>query len=270
MSLFDLQDVCIAIGSLATLDLPMVVDLIGIYGLKGPYSTRTTTDWFLQALSVIPRGSWGDVARRFTMIRWCSLTKESRIWSWTGLAYLPQSTEKRRVLETPVGARHKCQRDRKNKIREITTGPPPHAAAPPIARMNARETRAGRAKGANAGRNSMRDDGWTCASGCANGRSTLTDGCARLSRRPAHALPSTMRDGWPITARCFARSGRPLLQRWASPPHAGAAMCGQRWRNVGRWLRALSAQDFLVVAAPPPAGAPVNFRRCRDGWSEFF
>ncbi|KZV41850.1 hypothetical protein F511_29050 [Dorcoceras hygrometricum] len=70
MSLFDLQDVCIAIGSIATLDLPMVVDLIGIYGLKGPYRTLITTDWFLQALSVIPRGSWGDVARRFTMIRW--------------------------------------------------------------------------------------------------------------------------------------------------------------------------------------------------------
>ncbi|KZV27163.1 hypothetical protein F511_20035 [Dorcoceras hygrometricum] len=48
----------------------MIVDLIGIYGLKGPYCTLTTTDWFLQALSVIPRGSWGDVARRFTMIRW--------------------------------------------------------------------------------------------------------------------------------------------------------------------------------------------------------
>ncbi|KZV24372.1 hypothetical protein F511_36658 [Dorcoceras hygrometricum] len=73
MSLFDLQDVCIAIGSIATLDLPMVVDLIGIYGLKGPYCTLTTTDWFLQALSVIPRGSWGDVARRFTMIRWAVL-----------------------------------------------------------------------------------------------------------------------------------------------------------------------------------------------------
>ncbi|KZV19706.1 hypothetical protein F511_34671 [Dorcoceras hygrometricum] len=64
MSLFDLQDVCIAIGSIATLDLPMVVDLIGIYGLKGPYYTLTTANWFLQALSVIPRGSWGDVARR--------------------------------------------------------------------------------------------------------------------------------------------------------------------------------------------------------------
>ncbi|KZV38591.1 hypothetical protein F511_09342 [Dorcoceras hygrometricum] len=74
MSLFDLQDVCIAIGSIATLDLPMVVDLIGIYGLKGPYCTLTTTDWFLQALSVIPRGSWGDVARRFTMIHWAGIT----------------------------------------------------------------------------------------------------------------------------------------------------------------------------------------------------
>ncbi|KZV25653.1 ribophorin I family protein [Dorcoceras hygrometricum] len=53
----------------------MVVDLIGIYGLKGPYCTLTTTDWFLQALSVIPRGSWGDVARRFTMIRWAGSHK---------------------------------------------------------------------------------------------------------------------------------------------------------------------------------------------------
>ncbi|KZV44162.1 hypothetical protein F511_13085 [Dorcoceras hygrometricum] len=70
MSLFDLQDVCIAIGSLTTLDLPMVVDLIGIYVFKGQYCTLTTTNWFLQALSVIPRGSWGDVARRFIMIRW--------------------------------------------------------------------------------------------------------------------------------------------------------------------------------------------------------
>ncbi|KZV27720.1 hypothetical protein F511_40727 [Dorcoceras hygrometricum] len=74
MSLFDLRDVCMVIGSLATLDLPMVVDLIGIYVLKGPYCTLTMTNWFLQALSVIPRGSWGDVARRFTMIRWATST----------------------------------------------------------------------------------------------------------------------------------------------------------------------------------------------------
>ncbi|KZV53923.1 hypothetical protein F511_16035 [Dorcoceras hygrometricum] len=48
MSLFDLQDVCIVIGSIETLDLPMIVDLIGIYVLKGPYCTLTTTNWFLQ------------------------------------------------------------------------------------------------------------------------------------------------------------------------------------------------------------------------------
>ncbi|KZV58103.1 hypothetical protein F511_31409 [Dorcoceras hygrometricum] len=66
----DLQDVCMAIESLTTLDLPMVVDSIEIYELKGPYYTLTMTDWFLQALSVIPRGSWGDVVRRFTMVRW--------------------------------------------------------------------------------------------------------------------------------------------------------------------------------------------------------
>ncbi|KZV38577.1 hypothetical protein F511_04282 [Dorcoceras hygrometricum] len=114
MSLFDLQDVCIDIGSLATLDLPMVVDLIGIYGLKGPYCTLTMTDWFLQALSVIPRGSWGDVARRFTMIRWAALPVQpdegvsDLVVERIGVK-LPQSTEKSRVLETPVGARHKWQ-----------------------------------------------------------------------------------------------------------------------------------------------------------------
>ncbi|KZV40155.1 hypothetical protein F511_33655 [Dorcoceras hygrometricum] len=130
----------------------MVVDLIGIYGLKGPYCTLTTTDWFLQALSVIPRGSWGDVARRFTMIRWAvlvdsrlpsSLHKPPRVAGIRsgrfdeenpfvqnssvllvqpdeGVSvlvvdricdYLPQSTEKSRVLVIPVGARHKCQQE---------------------------------------------------------------------------------------------------------------------------------------------------------------
>ncbi|KZV58079.1 hypothetical protein F511_37272 [Dorcoceras hygrometricum] len=59
----DLQDVCMAIESLTTLDLPMVVDSIGIYEMKGPYYMLTMTDWFLLALSVIPRGSWGNVVR---------------------------------------------------------------------------------------------------------------------------------------------------------------------------------------------------------------
>ncbi|KZV41463.1 plasma membrane ATPase 1-like [Dorcoceras hygrometricum] len=62
MSLFDLQDVCIAIGSLATLDLPMVVDLIGIYGLKGPYScTRKLMDFSTDGNS---SSRWPEQVRR--------------------------------------------------------------------------------------------------------------------------------------------------------------------------------------------------------------
>ncbi|KZV31092.1 Aldose-1-epimerase domain containing protein [Dorcoceras hygrometricum] len=107
MSLFDLQDVCIAIGSLATLDLPMVVDLIGIYGLKGPYYTLTTTNWFLQALSVISRGSWRDVARRFTMIRWAN----HNIQFWK----LIRSVRSDRRLE--------LYRSRSDGYRHLDTGP---------------------------------------------------------------------------------------------------------------------------------------------------
>ncbi|KZV33541.1 hypothetical protein F511_33552 [Dorcoceras hygrometricum] len=100
MSLFDLQDVCIVIGSLATLDLPMVVDLIGIYVLKGPYCTLTTTNWFLQALSVIPRGSWGDVARRFTMIRWAS--PKLRFRSHNGCGPMASSIGSLATLDLPM------------------------------------------------------------------------------------------------------------------------------------------------------------------------
>ncbi|KZV40628.1 hypothetical protein F511_23424 [Dorcoceras hygrometricum] len=113
MSLFDLQDVCIAIGSLATLDLPMVVDLIGIYGLKGPDCTLTTTNWFLQALSVIPRGSWGDVARRFTMIR------------WTTAPPLSQSRRRRRLVPPPpprVAGIRSVKFDEKNPSAQISSG----------------------------------------------------------------------------------------------------------------------------------------------------
>ncbi|KZV37455.1 hypothetical protein F511_44357 [Dorcoceras hygrometricum] len=102
MSLFDLQDVCIAIGSLATLDLPMVVDLIGIYGLKGPYCMLTTTNWFFQALSVIPRGSCRDVARRFTMIRWASPILQYRSHNGCGLtdSCIPEPLRVTQVLDS--------------------------------------------------------------------------------------------------------------------------------------------------------------------------
>ncbi|KZV22284.1 hypothetical protein F511_28305 [Dorcoceras hygrometricum] len=126
----------------------MVVDLIGIYGLKGPYCTLTTTNWFLQALSVIPRGSCGDVARRFTMIRWASpefrrrrrrfsrrkvvsgQLDEENPFVQNSSVLLVQADEgvsvlvvdrigdiyrslprRADVIVTTVGARHKCQQD---------------------------------------------------------------------------------------------------------------------------------------------------------------
>ncbi|KZV23773.1 hypothetical protein F511_27699 [Dorcoceras hygrometricum] len=111
MSLFDLQDVCIAIGSIATLDLPMVVDLIGIFALKEPYCTLTMTDWFLQALSVIPRGSWGDVARRFTMIRWASPKMWFRSHTCCGptASCIPEPLRVTQILENDDRLPLKCR-----------------------------------------------------------------------------------------------------------------------------------------------------------------
>ncbi|KZV48314.1 hypothetical protein F511_41939 [Dorcoceras hygrometricum] len=59
----------------------MIIDSVEIFELKGAYYTLTMTDWFLQTLPVIPRGSWADVARRFIMVRWlpfASLSPSSR------------------------------------------------------------------------------------------------------------------------------------------------------------------------------------------------
>ncbi|KZV46741.1 hypothetical protein F511_37277 [Dorcoceras hygrometricum] len=113
MSLFDLQDVCIAIGSLSTLDIPMVVDLIGIYVLKGPYCMLTTTDWFLQELSVIPRGSWGDVSRRFTMIRWVDRSDQIVYRSYDEVTPPPLLTPSPTAADhhAPPAVRRLCSRD---------------------------------------------------------------------------------------------------------------------------------------------------------------
>ncbi|KZV38085.1 DNA-directed RNA polymerase V subunit 1 [Dorcoceras hygrometricum] len=85
----------------------MIVDLIGIYGLKGPYCTLTTTNWFLQALSVIPRGSWGDVARRSyhdPMGPYCTLTTTN--WFLQALSVIPRGSwgdVARRSYHDPMG-----------------------------------------------------------------------------------------------------------------------------------------------------------------------
>ncbi|KZV58148.1 hypothetical protein F511_02741 [Dorcoceras hygrometricum] len=97
----------------------MVVDSIGIYELIGPYCMLTMTKWFLKALSVIPRGSWGDVARRFTMIRWVS----PKMWFRSHKCCEPTAScipEPLRVTQVLVS---QFPRRRRRRL-----PPPPHAA----------------------------------------------------------------------------------------------------------------------------------------------
>ncbi|KZV16726.1 hypothetical protein F511_25872 [Dorcoceras hygrometricum] len=296
MSLFDLQDVCIAIGSIATLDLPMVVDLIGIYGLKGPYCTLTTTNWFLQALSVIPRGSWGDVARRFTMIRWAVSVRrkiisgqfdEENPFVLISLVLLVQADEgvsflvvdrigdiyrnlprRADVFVTTVGARHKCQQDRKRKLEKHVAGPPPCAAATTTSRagramddLMSRAGRATRARWPGDYATASRDVRAPRAAATCRGRTSSYAVVARLARwRPLDvardgrrwaALFETKRRCWPHD--CAHGGAR---RRWSAALVAAAcAHCG--------------ARDFVDGA---PAGRRSGDARrssgdCRDGRS---
>ncbi|KZV37100.1 dentin sialophosphoprotein-like [Dorcoceras hygrometricum] len=83
-------------------DLPLVVDSIGIFELKEPYCMQTMTKWFLKALSVIPRGSWGDVDRHFTMIRKIVTLLASR-------RLAPTSFARKSALQTVDGGRSSNQ-----------------------------------------------------------------------------------------------------------------------------------------------------------------
>ncbi|KZV25852.1 hypothetical protein F511_29129 [Dorcoceras hygrometricum] len=270
MSLFDLQDVCIAIGSIATFDLPMVVDLIGIYGLKGPYCTLTTTDWFLQALSVIPRGSWGDVARRFTMIRWAMLAA-------------PPSS--------PSAAAARCRRkfvsgqiDEENPFvlisigkqnRDSAAGPPPCAAAHPLKRTNACDSCNGSATQASSGaiaalligrdlRALSRVESAHIVRG-APPRRTLA-----VQLETGGAAP--LRARWPIASIAAAQSVVHEVRAKKAPLHAWHRPLVEHVRHtmahVGRAMRDCAA---LVARKIVDGGRrPASLRRCRDGWSNFF
>ncbi|KZV20813.1 hypothetical protein F511_43315 [Dorcoceras hygrometricum] len=219
MSLFDLQDVCIAIGSIATLDLPMVIDLIGIYGLKGPYCTLTTTNWFLQALSVIPRGSWGDVARRsyhdplgragFLKFRLEPGTSASKIGN------------SKLLNRTPAAA--VC------------------GSAP--SRAHARRTTCALAE-ANAGRISCDLDVWSSARRRSWSARLRDD--ARTGRVSGRA--TAPHDYATPCIRCCR-----LLRRWSRRWSAVERRC---WSGDVRWLRAICARRCIALGAASCALPP--------------
>ncbi|KZV36881.1 GDP-L-galactose phosphorylase 2-like [Dorcoceras hygrometricum] len=130
----------------------MVVDLIGIYGLKGPYFLETESigsdligDRSYDEVSVldltlahnrrlplsIHAAAAADLRRKFVSGQldeenpFVLISSSLIVQPDEGVSVLvvdrigdnlPQSTEKSRILVIPVGARHKCQQDTSLKL----------------------------------------------------------------------------------------------------------------------------------------------------------
>ncbi|KZV25417.1 cation/H(+) antiporter 20-like [Dorcoceras hygrometricum] len=179
MSLFDLQDVCIAIGSIATLDLPMVVDLIGIYGLKGPYSNPKPSSGRLLPSSL--KAAAAAAARLLRKIVSGKFYEENPfvlissvllVQADEGVSFLVVDRigdiyrnlpRRAGVIVTTVGARHNCQQDLES-----------------IGNQNL--SNLGHATAACGGATWTRDG--------ARGRTTVADeGCATMRERACMAAP---------------------------------------------------------------------------------
>ncbi|KZV40387.1 hypothetical protein F511_01709 [Dorcoceras hygrometricum] len=241
MAPFDLRDVCMVIGSLATLDLPMVVDVIEIFLLKGPYFTLTMTNWFLQALSVISRGSWGDVARHFTMIR----------WEWDPDPPLCQQWFQSFGSDLSIPVLHQISDFKKKNI--STAGPPrmpPHATARPSCTACATALRDSR--------RDMRRDARDCA--CSVRRSSRTC-CAR----PVRTLQQGLHACRALVGRRCPRGPAPVRARRArccatpTAPPAHAVHAGGRLR-----AHALCTGARAACSTRAGGGAP-HLRRFRGG-----
>ncbi|KZV38184.1 hypothetical protein F511_29267 [Dorcoceras hygrometricum] len=216
--------------------------------------------------------------------------------------YLPQSTDKSRVLVIPVGARHKCQQGirferpiSENENQETTTGPPPRVAALAAARFRAHDVRF-RAHAAQHHAHRLRMVAEALAVSCAcwpiEEQRLARVVALRCPRSVATLVAGRCDDGRGNSARCRARrasrlryAGRSWSATW---PEGGCCLCDAGWTSccapvaqrceAGRALAAVAcayaARAKYFVAAPPAScrsgDAPASFRRCHDGWSEFF
>ncbi|KZV53718.1 hypothetical protein F511_26014 [Dorcoceras hygrometricum] len=214
----------------------MVVDLIGIYGLKGPYCTLTTTNWFLQALSVIPRGSWGDVARRFTMIRWAVLLVQAD----EGVTFLVVDRIGDIYRNLPKRSDVIITTNRKTKIFGISNLRPPRATAPTCMSERARSRAIGLrtrcARPPTRGRYSTCD--------C---RTSPAKVCVRLARSCALLDAEELRDGRASGRRSMRDDGD--AWHWPLVEHVRRTMA-----HVGRAMRdcaALVARENFGWWRPP-------------------
>ncbi|KZV13737.1 hypothetical protein F511_45097 [Dorcoceras hygrometricum] len=223
----------------------MVVDLIVIYGLKGPYRTLTTTNWFLQALSVIPRGSWGDVARRFTMIRWAVVPEPVFFGSDHTICHIVSNISKFQIEN-----RKNFEAGRRPPQSPTSAVRLPHALRASAVRLP-HALRASAARLPHALRASRRR---------APLRAMVERGGRRLAplRTSAAAAPRACRAMMGGVARCWPRRRCTLDDAWS----AGERHC---WSSDVRWLRAIAhgvasclarrrAAAVSFVDAAPPAG----------------
>ncbi|KZV43719.1 hypothetical protein F511_44466 [Dorcoceras hygrometricum] len=157
--------------------------------------------------------------------------------------YLPQSTEKSRVLVIPVGARHKCQQDRINQRNHGIGHRPPRAAAPPHA------THRSHALGCACRMRWPRGAGRDVRAVSRNAV-RLMSAASRMASRVHRELML------PAAGRAIAHRLRDV----GAPLRAAQADGCRSWRllamRAGRaTLRAAScaAAVIFVVVAPPPA-----------------
>ncbi|KZV53959.1 hypothetical protein F511_41736 [Dorcoceras hygrometricum] len=204
----------------------------------------------------------------------------------TGLTNLPQSTEKRRVLETPVGARHKCQTgdllntllvsepwlpgsDHTNlailcltlifQIEESKLGTTAHGrvaaacdGAPPplLARTRARDLRAGRAREAV--------DGRRCAHEHARSSRIAGGAASRVDVRRRQVLRGV---GWAMNAgrMLVARLPREERPRDAA---SGAKRCASMRAARSTMMRPLLRYCRVNCATMGGRGAAAGRRWC--------
>ncbi|KZV54756.1 hypothetical protein F511_40862 [Dorcoceras hygrometricum] len=164
------------------------------------------------------------------------------------------------VIVTTVGARHKCQQDRKFETFESNAGRRRVRRCPIACAREARDLRAGRARETHASQSKG-------ATGRDDGRRLLA-GSRTRRRMVAHWLGDDARlrnTGWLLphlaSTRCAMMAG-------GVPPRidaAGRATCDgcvQFAHDVASrlvWRRA-SCRRVFVVVAPPPAAAPASLR----------
>ncbi|KZV34113.1 hypothetical protein F511_42092 [Dorcoceras hygrometricum] len=196
---------------------------------------------------------------------------------WIG-DYLPQYTKKSRVLVIPVGARHKCQQDRKQNREASRRAAALRGGDHHIARAlwRARHHRLLAARLMHCGLTNART--LLAASLDAPGVNLCAAG--RASRGTLGA--ASREGGRPLLLRCSSAGRRiPLLadDDYASVGHRRALLAGRCRSRVAPlhawWCARPCALAALVIFMAAPAGrrsgdAPASLRRSRDDWSEFF